>query len=262
MTTGPNVPTGDAVGLPPGVQVVKAANPSPMTLDGTNTWVVATPEGNVVIDPGPDLPDHLAAVADLGPVVCAVLTHRHPDHSAGVMAFHSLTGAPVRALDSKLCIGGEELPEDGAFLEFSDVRLGVVHTPGHTSDSVSFTLRFAGNAVLFSGDTVLGAGTTIVAHPDGTLGAYLASLAKLGELTSDGNWLLLPGHGPVRAQAHDVINEYITHRRTRLDQVQAALDVGAQTAHDVVEIVYADVDRSLWPAAEATVRAQLEYLRG
>lgn len=249
-----------APGVPSGVELVRAANPSPMTLDGTNTWVVTTGEGNVVIDPGPELPEHLNAVAALGSVACALLTHRHSDHSAGAHAFHQLTGAPVRARDAGLCVGGAPLPGDNAVMAFGDVEIRVHDTPGHTSDSVCFTVQAGEKRHLFSGDTVLGSGTTIVAHPDGVLADYLDSLARLHELTLGMRWVLLPGHGPIRDNAHQVIGEYIAHRRERLEQVRAAMSAGAGTAHEVVQVVYADVDRSLWPAAEATVRAQLAYL--
>jgi glyoxylase-like metal-dependent hydrolase (beta-lactamase superfamily II) len=239
-----------------------------MTLDGTNTWVVSTNAGNVVIDAGPDLPDHLSAVAELGPVAGVVLTHRHLDHSAGALAFHRLTGAPVRALDPQMCIEADVLPGDREVLEIGGRRFMVIHAPGHTSDSVCFAVRFAHQHVLFSGDTVLGRGSTIVAYPDGALGDYLTSLTNLRELTSgdpsgdpdSDQWQLLPGHGPARPNALEVIDEYIAHRMARLDQVRAALDAGAVTARDVVAVVYADVERSLWPAAEATVNAQLAYL--
>lgn len=245
--------------LPVGIELLRANNPSPMTLDGTNTYVVVTPMGNVVIDPGPDLPVHLNAVASHGAVVVALLTHRHSDHSAGAVAFHELTGAPVRAVDSALTLGGPVVG-GGDELAFGDVVLHAVATPGHTSDSMCFAAEIGGTNVLFSGDTVLGCGTTIVAHPDGRLDDYLTSLHNLRDMTSGSPWQLLPGHGPVRDDAHAVISEYIAHRMERLDQVRAALASGAKTEWDVVEIVYADVDRSVRSAAAATVRAQLEFL--
>jgi glyoxylase-like metal-dependent hydrolase (beta-lactamase superfamily II) len=135
--------------------------------------------------------------------------------------------------------------------------LRVIHTPGHTSDSVSFLVAEPVEPGVLTGDTVLGRGTTVVAHPDGALAPYLDSLTRLRDL---GPARLLPGHGPVRDDAAAVAQDYLNHRMQRLEEVRAALAGGARTAREVVEVVYADVDRSLWDAAELSVRAQLEYL--
>ena len=133
-------------------------------------------------------------------------------------------------------------------------RIRVTATPGHSSDSLCFVLA---DAVL-TGDTILGRGTTVVAHPDGVLADYLSSLRRLRAL---GDLTVLPGHGPELPSAGVVAEQYLAHREQRLEQVREALAAGAKTAHDVVEIVYADVDRALWPAATLSVLAQLEYLR-
>ena len=115
---------------------------------------------------------------------------------------------------------------------------------------------------MLTGDTVLGRGTTVVAHPDGRLADYLESLQRLGSMADGGAFdTVLPGHGPVLANARAVIQGYLAHRRERLEQVRAALAAGDRSPREVVERVYADVDRALWPAAELSVRAQLEYLR-
>lgn len=249
----------DDLFLPPEIEVLRADNPGPMTLDGTNTYVLHTLVGNVVIDPGPHLPDHLAAVVATGSVTCALVTHRHLDHCGGAAMFHELTGSPVRAFDESWCIAGEPLV-DGELLKFGDVSVRVLATPGHTSDSICLAMQQRSERVLFTGDSVLGRGTSIVAHPDGTLGDYMASLNRLRDLTAKGSWLMLPGHGPAQADAHLIVEQYIDHRLERLEQVRSALAAGATTPREVVELVYADVDRKLWSAAEATVRAQLEYL--
>ncbi|GAB3108132.1 MBL fold metallo-hydrolase [Streptomyces calidiresistens] len=246
---------------------VLAPNPSPMTLDGTNTWIVAEPDGRsaVVIDPGPLDEGHLrkviAAVEESGRrVALTLLTHGHADHSAGAARFAELTGTPVRALDPAFRLGGEGLIA-GQAVEVDGLVLRVVATPGHTHDSLSFHIP-ADGAVL-TGDTVLGRGTTMVSHPDGDLGDYLDSLRRLRSMTvDDGVRTVLPGHGPVLRDAQGAIDYYLVHRAKRLAEVETAVEDGLRTPAEVVARVYADVDRTLWPAAEQSVRAQLEYLRG
>lgn len=243
--------------------VLLAENPSPMTLEGTNSWVLRAPgaETCVVVDPGePDEP-HLARLAARGPVELILLTHRHHDHAGGARRFAELTGAPVRALDPTLVLGSEALA-DGDVVAAAGVELRVLSTPGHTSDSLCLLLAGpdAEPAVL-TGDTILGRGTTVIAHPDGALGPYLDSLRRLGELAA--GTTVLPGHGPELPDAPAAATQYLDHREQRLDQVRAALEALGDdaTARQVVELVYADVDRVLWPAAELSVRAQLDYLR-
>ena len=249
----------------PLASVLLAENPSPITLDGTNTWVVRAPGRRecVVIDPGDVDEAHLRRVAAHGPVTVVLLTHRHHDHAGGARRFAELTGAPVRALDPSLVLGSEALGE-GEVVAAAGCELRVVATPGHTSDSLSFVLDGpdSGGPAVLTGDTILGRGTTVIAHPDGSLGPYLDSLQRLAGLP-DGT-PVLPGHGPELPDAPAVARDYLTHREERLDQVRsalAALGEGA-TARQVVEVVYADVDRALWPAAELSVRAQLDHLRG
>jgi glyoxylase-like metal-dependent hydrolase (beta-lactamase superfamily II) len=243
--------------------VLLARNPSPMTLDGTNTWLLRAPdhEACVVVDPGEDDSEHLALVAGCGPVELVLLTHRHHDHAGGAARFAALTGAPVRALDPTLVLGSEALA-DGDVVAAAGVELRVLGTPGHTSDSLCFLLDGPDTEpAVLTGDTILGRGTTVIAHPDGALGPYLGSLRRLAELP-DGT-TVLPGHGPELPDAPATARAYLAHRRQRLDQVRdalAALGPDA-TARQVVELVYADVDRSLWPVAEWSVRAQLDHLR-
>lgn len=243
--------------------VLLAENPSPMTLDGTNTWVLRAPgeEACVVVDPGEEDEEHLQRVAAQGPVELVLLTHRHHDHAGGARRFAELTGAPVRALDRSLVLGSEALG-DGDVVAAAGVELRVVATPGHTSDSLSFLLDGPDTRrAVLTGDTILGRGTTVIAHPDGALGPYLDSLRRLIALAPA--TAVLPGHGPELPDAHAVATAYLAHREERLEQVRDALSrLGPDaTPRQVVEVVYADVDRVLWPAAELSVRAQLDHLR-
>jgi glyoxylase-like metal-dependent hydrolase (beta-lactamase superfamily II) len=245
---------------------VLAPNASAMTLDGTNTWLVSEPDSDlaVVIDPGPLDEVRLRAVVDTAEkagkrVALTLLTHGHPDHAEGAARFAELTGTKVRALDPALRLGDEGLAA-GDVITVGGLELRVVPTPGHTGDSLCFHLP-ADRAVL-TGDTILGRGTTVVAHPDGRLGDYLDSLRRLRSLTvDDGVHTVLPGHGPVLEDAQGVVEFYLAHRAHRLAQVETAVEDGFREPAEVVAHVYADVDRSLWPAAELSVRAQLEYLQ-
>jgi glyoxylase-like metal-dependent hydrolase (beta-lactamase superfamily II) len=255
----------------PHAGVVLAANPGPMTLEGTNTWLLRAPgsPSAIVIDPGPDDEAHLArVVAAAGRVEQILLTHGHVDHSAGTRRLAELTGAPVRALDPAHRRGDGSITGlgEGDVVAAAGIEVRVWATPGHSSDSLSFLLDPRGSdgvttAAVLTGDTILGRGTTVVAYPDGQLGDYLASLRRLREL---GDIAVLPGHGPELHSAGAVAQAYLEHRDERLEQVRAALDrLGPDAAPlAVVELVYADVDPVLWPSAEKSVRAQLAYLAG
>jgi glyoxylase-like metal-dependent hydrolase (beta-lactamase superfamily II) len=246
---------------------VLAPNPGPMTLDGTNTWVVIAEGGTeaIVIDPGPLDEGHLDAVrrtvAERGARVTeTILTHGHLDHSEAGPRFAGLTGSRLRAVGP----GHDDLA-DGSVVRAGGVDLRVVATPGHTSDSVSFALE--ADHALLTGDMVLGRGTTVVAHPDGELAAYLDSLERIRALTGRGDVVtILPGHGPVVPDAAAMVEFYRLHRAERLDQVRAALADGAGAEADPVEgvlrRVYAEVPEAVWPAARLSIRAQLDYLRG
>jgi glyoxylase-like metal-dependent hydrolase (beta-lactamase superfamily II) len=263
----PGQPRGGVLSGPatPRAVNVLAPNASAMTLDGTNTWILSEPDSElaVVVDPGPLDEGHLRAVVDTAEaagkrVALTLLTHGHPDHAEGAVRFAALTGTKVRALDPALRLGEEGLGA-GEVVQVGGLEVRVVPTPGHTSDSLCFHLP-ADQAVV-TGDTVLGRGTTVVAHPDGRLGDYLDSLRRLRSLTvDDGVHTVLPGHGPVLEDAQGAVEFYLAHRAHRLAQVETAVEDGHRTPGAVVERVYADVDRSLWPAAELSVRAQLEYL--
>lgn len=247
----------------PFAAVVLANNPSPLTLDGTNTWLLRAPKSNsaIVVDPGPDDEVHLQAVlAAAGGVASILLTHGHPDHSEGARRLHELTGAPVRALDPRHRFGSEGLVE-GDVVAAAGVEVRVWATPGHTADSLSFLIPAdATPAAVLTGDTILGRGTTMVAYPDGRLADYLGSLQRLAQL---GDATVLTGHGPELQNAGEAANYYLNHREQRLTQVRDAIgSLGFRTTpRKVVERVYADVDPVLWPAAELSVKAQIDYLK-
>ncbi|MFC0546664.1 MBL fold metallo-hydrolase [Kutzneria chonburiensis] len=242
----------------PTAAVLLADNPSEMTLDGTNTWVLRAPGSStcVVVDPGPDDERHLSLVAAHGPVSTVLLTHGHPDHSAGARRFAELVDAPVYALDPAMRLGSEGL-SDGDVIAQAGLEIRVLVTPGHTDDSLCFWLEHDAPPAVLTGDTVLGRGTTVTDD----LGPYLDSLRRLAELPP--GTFVLPGHGPDLPDAGTAARAYLAHREQRLNQVRAALaQLGPDaTARQVVEVVYADVDRSLWYAAEWSVRTQLKYLR-
>ncbi|MEU0682565.1 MBL fold metallo-hydrolase [Streptomyces albogriseolus] len=264
----PGRPRGGVLSGPATARAVNvlAPNPSVMTLDGTNTWILSEPGSGlaVVVDPGPLDDGHLRHVVSTAEqtgkrVALTLLTHGHPDHAEGAARFAELTGTKVRALDPALRLGDEGLAA-GDVVTVGGLELRVVPAPGHTADSLCFHLP-ADQAVL-TGDTVLGRGTTVVAHPDGRLGDYLDTLRRLRSLTvDDGVHTVLPGHGPVLDDAQGAVEYYLAHRAHRLAQVETAVENGHRTPSEVVAHVYADVDRALWPAAELSVRAQLEYLK-
>ncbi|MCR1783518.1 MBL fold metallo-hydrolase [Nocardioides carbamazepini] len=254
---------------------VLAPNPGLMTLDGTNTWILREPgsERSIVVDPGPLLDEHLDAVAAVaGQVAAVVVTHHHLDHTEAARSFAERMGCGVRGLDPAQCWRSDPIA-DGEVLSVGGLDVEVLTTPGHTTDSISLLVEADG--ALLTGDMVLGRGTTVIAHPDGDLGSYFDSIARMRALVTDGRVASLwPAHGPVLPDAAGILDHYVVHRRDRLAQVEAALprlglspgdlppDVGDHPTlpRQVVEVVYADVDEVLWGAAEQSVRSQLAYL--
>ena len=244
----------------PTAAVLLADNPSSMTLDGTNTWILRAPGSTdcVVVDPGPKDKKHTAKIAEVaGPVALTLITHRHHDHTGAIKRHVKSTKSPVRAVDPKFLHGSDKPLEDGEIIEAAGLTIRVLATPGHTKDSVSFVLD---DAVL-TGDTILGRGTTVIDTTDGTLADYLASMDRLVDVGAGKT--LLPAHGPDHADTAEVAKYYIAHRQERLDQVREALKTLGPKAKPmkVVRHVYADVDKKLWPAARSSVKAQLDYLR-
>jgi glyoxylase-like metal-dependent hydrolase (beta-lactamase superfamily II) len=247
-------------GVTPYASVLLQNNPGPMTLDGTNTWLLRAPDSDqtVVVDPGQTDELHLERLLAAAPDIALVLvTHGHFDHSQLGADLHGRLGVPVRAADPEFCHGAPPLA-DGESLAAAGLTVRVLATPGHTADSLSFVV--GDREAVLTGDTILGRGTTVVAYPDGVLGPYLDSLERLRDL---GDATVLTGHGPELPSLAQVAAFYLAHREERLDQVRAALaQLGPDaTARQIVEVVYADVDRSVWFAAELSVEAQLAYLR-
>ena len=235
-------------GLPGWVTLLRAPNPGPMTLDGTNTWVLRAPgeELGFVIDPGPLDEGHLSAVAELAPFRAILVTHGHRDHIEGAPRLAQMLGGDVPVVAA-----GPEIKSDG-------LRITILDTPGHTGDSVCFLVECGNDRAMFTGDTILGRGSTVVAAPDGDLGAYLQSLEILNAFP---RVLMLPGHGPAQPDVSAMARFYLEHRRERLAQVTAAMEQGADTPDDVVDLVYPDIDPAVRFAAIFSAKAQLDYLR-
>ncbi|WP_232219288.1 MBL fold metallo-hydrolase [Pseudoglutamicibacter albus] len=249
-----------------GVWMVQQDNPGPMTLDGTQSYWIPSQRGAIVVDPGDDDAQHQAALAS-HEVALILVTHRHPDHVGGLERLRDLTGAPSRALSSDYCGEGQEPLTDGEIIDVpgAGLQLRVLATPGHTSDSISIVIESTPEARplgVLTADTILGRGTTIIDHPDGRLTNYLDSLEKLETL---GNIPALPAHAGFLPSVAETARKYLAHRRERLEQVRAAVHTLQErgeeaTVSNVTDIVYADVDAEVRPAAEHTVSAQLAAL--
>ncbi|NEM08613.1 MBL fold metallo-hydrolase [Geodermatophilus normandii] len=248
--------------LEPLVTRVLAPNPSGMTLDGTNTYLVGAPGSGqaVVVDPGPDEPAHLAAVEEAlaardARCVAVLVTHHHGDHAEAALPWGARFEAPVAAADVAVAGPRGRVLEPGERLHLAGTALGVVATPGHTADHLAF--RLESGAVLV-GDHVLGRGTSVVTHPEGDVVAYLESLRRVLDL---GPSALYCGHGPeLTEDPAAVLHFYLAHRAYRESQLLAALVRGAGTVDAMVADVYAEVPQALWPAAAESTRATLAKL--
>jgi glyoxylase-like metal-dependent hydrolase (beta-lactamase superfamily II) len=231
---------------------VLAPNPGPFTLEGTNTWVVGK-DRVVVIDPGPEDEEHVKAVArEAGTVAAILVTHGHPDHAPGATLLEKLTGAPVISFPART---RQQRAHEEELIEVDSVRLRAVRTPGHSADHVAFFEERSG--ALFTGDAVLGRGTTVIAPPDGDLAAYVRSLQRMKDLSPR---TIYPGHGPAVFDALGKLDEYLEHRAMREQQVLDAIAEGRDTIDAMVETIYSDYPPELHPAAGQQVRAQLEKL--
>jgi glyoxylase-like metal-dependent hydrolase (beta-lactamase superfamily II) len=227
---------------------VLAPNPGVFTLDGTNTWVVGSGP-TVVIDPGPDIPEHLEAVArEARPVAAVLVTHDHPDHAPGAATLAERVGAPLLAFR----LAGAERLRPGQRIPAGDAELTAVHTPGHTADHVAFFEPASGG--LFTGDAVVGRGTSFIDPPDGDLVRYLRSLKQMLDLAPR---TIYPGHGPIVLRAREKLREYLAHRAEREEQMLAELAGGARTITELVEAIYAGYPEEVHPLAARSVLAHL-----
>lgn len=230
------------------VRRVLAPNPGVLTLEGTNTWIVGS-SPSIVIDPGPDDAAHLDEVAgEARPAAAVVVTHDHPDHAPGAPALSERLGARLLAFR----LPGAERLRAGQRISAGGVELTAVHTPGHTADHVAFFERTA--RALFTGDAVVGRGTSFIDPPGGDLLRYLRSLQRMLDLDSR---TIYPGHGPVVLRARAKLEEYLAHRLEREHQIVSALDEGARSIAELVASIYEDYPPEVHPLAARSVLAHL-----
>lgn len=236
------------------IRVITAPNPGAFTLTGTQTYLIGE---TAILDPGPLIDSHVDALRAAMPNLRTILiTHRHGDHAPAAVPLKEATGAeiiaPRNVLDDatvdRRVAGGETLTLEGT-------RLDIIATPGHTNEHVCY---LTADGDLFTGDTILGYGTTTIFPPDGHMGDYLRSLATLRALHPK---RIYPAHGPVREDAVALIDEYIVHRLERERQVLEAYAAGARTAQEMRARIYPELDTRLHGAAEIQIEAHLIKLR-
>lgn len=236
------------------VRALTAPNPGPFTLDGTKTYLLGE---DAVLDPGPDDEAHIGKILDLVPGLKTILvTHRHGDHAPAALALKERCGASIWAPAGAFDDGAiDKVLEDGETIEVGDMSLEVIATPGHTAEHVCF---LSDTGELFTGDTVLGQGTTAIFAPDGNMRDYVESLKKLFARKPT---RIYPGHGPVRHDAEALLDEYIYHRLSREEQVIEQLATGPKTTAQLREAIYPGLEASLHSAAEAQMTAHLAWLK-
>jgi glyoxylase-like metal-dependent hydrolase (beta-lactamase superfamily II) len=254
--TEPEPERGAVLPVMPGISRIVAANPGPMTYYGTNTYLIDTPDGLVVLDPGPeDHPEHVEAILRAtGPNVALILvSHTHHDHVGAVPALQEATGAPTVGFRRS----GIESFEADIKLADGDAVAGMtaIHTPGHASDHLCFALEVSdGTAVLFSADHVMSWSTSVVSPPGGDMMDYFASLRLLLDRADD---VFLPGHGPPLPEPRTLVREFLTHRMARERAIETALAGGAAGTYALMDALYSQVHPRLRRAAERNVLAHL-----
>jgi glyoxylase-like metal-dependent hydrolase (beta-lactamase superfamily II) len=257
------IPEDAPVRAPVGVQLIRANNPGVMSLAGTNTWILAGREAGetVVIDPGPLLDEHLAAIRAAGSPAAIVLTHHHLDHSEAAPALADEFGTPIYAALPELARNTKPLAESDV-IDVAGWQLAVLATPGHTSDSVCLSIEGA----LFTGDTLLGGSTTIVAPPTGSLAEYFATMHRLSAFTDVPGF---PGHGPAFGSVGAWAVHNAAYREQRLAQlVEIVTQVAAATHKEdraavlktVASAAYGENGEPVAPYIEVMTNAQLQFL--
>lgn len=245
------------------VTLVRAPNPSPMTLSGTNSYVLDCGDGSaLVVDPGPAIERHFAALietaASKGAAITHILlTHGHPDHASGAATLARATGASVYAHPNTRVAHDADLPLEADFTAGA-IALRVIDAPGHTFDHVVFYLPQ--ERALFTGDTILGEGTTVIAPPGGAMRPYQHTLQRLADEFAQAR-TIYGGHGPVVDDARAKIVEYIAHRRMREEQILEGLAEGARTIPELVRRIYSPQQSALWPAMARQILAHLIALQ-
>jgi len=250
---------GVASALSPLVRRIVANNPGMMTGPGTNTYLVGIDE-IVVIDPGPDDPAHLDAIAGCGGdrIRWIVCTHTHIDHFPGVAGLKERTGAEVLAFDARDGLEIDRALGDGDLIEATEFVLRAVHTPGHASNHLCFVLEQ--ERMLFSGDHIMEGSTVVIRPPDGDMAAYLEQLERLKALRPRLR-SIAPGHGHLIEQPAAKIDEYLAHRAMREQQVLKLTEAGTTTVEAIVKELYPDLADELVPMAQGTVWAHLLKLK-
>lgn len=251
----------------PNVWLLRCSNPGVMELDGTNTWLIKDPTTSswVVVDPGPsDHDEHIEALRSITEdnIALTLVTHGHSDHTGVLGIWAQIIPRPIRAWDLDYCYNNQQRFRDNEVVTIGSVRIIVLHTPGHTRDSVCFLVDVSHQIYLLSGDTILGTGSTMVDSYEGALKDYMESLERLKSL---GLCELLPGHGPIHLNAQPVIEQYQSHREQRITQVQQWLsnehiDPKNASVHEAVQAVYGPLPKNLLPAAQSSIQAQLDFL--
>ncbi len=253
--TEPEPERGAKLPVLPGISRIVANNPGPMTYLGTNTYLIETPDGTVVLDPGPEgHPEHIEAILRHtgGAVALILVSHTHHDHFGEVPALVGATGAPTAGFRHSA------LPafDPDVKLDHLSTVAGMIalHTPGHAADHLCFALAAGGEKVLFSADHVMSWSTSIVSPPGGDMRHYFASMNLLLDRDDD---VYLPGHGPLLREPRALAREMLTHRMLREQSIARKLADGPADTYSIMDTLYSQLNPRLRAAAERNVLAHL-----